>query len=469
MTLRNRLITRATEAALTARDVATERVEGFRGLRALMTRTPDANPRFEAFLIGLVGAVRDDQLPEDRTDKDVEKTARRRRRRLGAFTFVTGPLVGATNQLVDLYCDTATVCDLAAVRGYVLGDAEIAAHMLVLWSVAADVDEATAALARRDGGGVSALVAQRLSGHAQTYLPGRWTTVGLIKATWKARGLLGDVRERMTTGPVKTVLAPGRSTRALIDRAERQLATTRTALGAPPMGAGQRLRSARSVAGCLDTLEVVIDAFRSRAYVHLPVFDVAGAEWTGPGAAPDQVVSFDDVQGELVVVALWTVEGGTRIGLFPLGGDDRGLSALLLVARWRRYDASLTPDGVMPGGQLTLRSPAVPEGFVAETLRLGELPHTPRNVELVGTKLTEMVLLKAMQLIASGDEAAATRFAEAHADRAGSFEAHMQTILDDLGAWNAGVLPYVQGVATRCRAILLDALASDPQTLPVQR
>jgi hypothetical protein len=226
MSFKNRMVTRATGAAQAARDAASERLDGFRAFRRLIERTPDEDPRFEAFLEGLVRAVRDDELPEDRTEKDVEKTANKRRRRLGATAFATGPLVGATTQLVDLYCDTATMCDVASHRGHELTDAQVAAHMLVLWSVADDFDQAIAAFARDSDGGVTALLSRRLSAYAGTYQPERWTTVGLIKATWNARGLLGDARQRLTTGPVRGVIRPGKQTRDLIRRVDLQLRRT---------------------------------------------------------------------------------------------------------------------------------------------------------------------------------------------------------------------------------------------------
>ena len=220
-----RITSRATDVAQGARNAAADRLDGFPGLQALLAGSSEEDPRFERYLVRLVAAVRDDQLPEDRTAKDVHKTAKKRRRRLGMMTFAAGPMIGVASQLVDLYCDTATVCDLVSFHGYEMTDAEIAAHMLVLWSVAPDVNVATAAMAGEDNG-VATLVTRRLAGHADSYLPQKWTTVGLIKAVWKARGLFGDARERMTSGPVKTVFAPGKPTRGLIDRAEQQLATT---------------------------------------------------------------------------------------------------------------------------------------------------------------------------------------------------------------------------------------------------
>jgi hypothetical protein len=73
--------------------------------------------------------------------------ARKRRRRLGLVSFGAGPLVGVASQVADLYCETATVCDVVAIYDLDLTDERIAAHMLVLWEIVDDLDAADAAIA----------------------------------------------------------------------------------------------------------------------------------------------------------------------------------------------------------------------------------------------------------------------------------------------------------------------------------
>ena len=48
-------------------------------------------------------------------------------------------MVGTANQLVDLYCETATVVDLDRLHGLGMSDERIAAQMLVLWNITPDI------------------------------------------------------------------------------------------------------------------------------------------------------------------------------------------------------------------------------------------------------------------------------------------------------------------------------------------
>lgn len=210
---------RVTKEAAKASTAARTRIEGSSALQRLLADADQAIKN-ERLLVGFVRAVRTDEPPAGRTEAEFEKATKRRRQRLGALPFATGPLVGVGSQVVDLYCDTATMCDLVAFHGLELTDEEIAAHMLVLWSVTDDFDVALAAVAN---GGVPALVTVRLAGQASTHLPEVRTPRGAIKAIWQARALTRDVREKATSGPVKAVLMPGKATRALIARGESQL------------------------------------------------------------------------------------------------------------------------------------------------------------------------------------------------------------------------------------------------------
>src|SRR3954469_1987534 len=155
MGLRDRMEAGAARLGGAARDVTRDVAsaglrrapdEGFRSFRALFDDDDDQPASIERFLLALVATVRDDETEVDRTARDVFETARRRRRGLGFVSFGTGPLVRVSNQVADLYCDTATVCDLADVHRLALGDEQIAAHMLVLWGVAGDFDDAQAAM-----------------------------------------------------------------------------------------------------------------------------------------------------------------------------------------------------------------------------------------------------------------------------------------------------------------------------------
>jgi hypothetical protein len=206
-----------------AHELAAAGHDGFSGLRSLASGDDEPTLDSGRFLAALVGAVRSDATPEDRTTRDVYRTAKQRRRRLAAMSFSAGPLIGVASQLADLYGDTATVCDLEAVHHRGLSDDEIAAHMLVLWSVADDFEQALGAVRGDDDHGVAGLIAARLRRYAEPVLPERLTTRGAIKALWRARSLAGDVREAATAAPVRSVLLPGKPTHDYIERAEHQL------------------------------------------------------------------------------------------------------------------------------------------------------------------------------------------------------------------------------------------------------
>src|SRR3954464_1348800 len=171
MGLRDRLGAGATRLGGAARDAARDAAEaglkrapdeGFSSFRALFDDDDDQPASIERFLLALVATVRDDEPEADRTQRDVFETARRRRRGLGFVSFGTGPLVRVSNQVADLYCDTATVCDLAEVHRLALDAEQIAAHMLVLWGVADSFADATGAMNDATGLSIAALLHRRL-------------------------------------------------------------------------------------------------------------------------------------------------------------------------------------------------------------------------------------------------------------------------------------------------------------------
>jgi hypothetical protein len=223
MGVKDRMTSGAARVSGATRELAAVHGDRLGGLRSISSGDDEQPLGIERFLVGLVRAVRVDEAPEGRTTRDVNKAAARRRQRLGALSFAAGPLAGVAGQLADLYCDTATVCDLAAVHDLQLTDEVIAAHMLVLWHVTEHVDEALSAVRGRDERGVAALVAARLRQHADAQMPDTLDKRGVIKALWQARGLVGDIRRGATTRPVKAVISPGKPAKQFVERAERQL------------------------------------------------------------------------------------------------------------------------------------------------------------------------------------------------------------------------------------------------------
>lgn len=164
MGLRDRLQEQALRAGKRAQAVAADHTqragESLRGFREVLS-DEDQALSVEAYLLALVRAVRDDE-DDDWSMRDLYVRARKRRRRLGLLAIGTGPLAGVANRAADLYCETATVCDIAELHELELDDMGIAARMLVLWSVADDCEQAEAAM--RGEPPVAKLLEARLRG-----------------------------------------------------------------------------------------------------------------------------------------------------------------------------------------------------------------------------------------------------------------------------------------------------------------
>jgi len=194
--------------------------DGLRGFRGMIAGEDDAFTA-ELFLLSLVRAVRDDERDEDRSKRQVYVAARKRRRRLGLASFATGPFVGVANQIADLYCETAMVCDLAAFHGHDLSDDQIAAHMLVLWGVAEDFEAAHSSV--QGSPPIASLLGDKLFVRVDEYLPEELTKGSIVKALWEAREGVGNARKGATSEAVRTVAVTGHRTKKTIKRVESQL------------------------------------------------------------------------------------------------------------------------------------------------------------------------------------------------------------------------------------------------------
>jgi hypothetical protein len=242
MGLRDRMEAGAARLGGAARDATREAAsaglrrapdEGFRSFRELFDDDDERPVRIERFMLALVATVRGDEIEKDRDARDVFETARRRRRGLGFVSFGTGPLVRVSNQVADLYCDTATVCDLAEVHRLGLDDEQIAAHMLVLWGVADSFADATGAMNDATGLSIAGLLHRRLVlGAGGDYdgdaTPEKMSKLEAVKALWNARDALGDARDDARKGALSTIVFTGKHTKELIERAEFQLGVTGT-------------------------------------------------------------------------------------------------------------------------------------------------------------------------------------------------------------------------------------------------
>lgn len=192
------------------------------GLRELLSRfeREEGTMSPESLLIGLVKAVRDGSSEEQRTVADVAETARSRRRRLGMMSFGAGPLRGVATRLVDLYCDTAVLCEVADAHGLELSDEQVAAHMLTLWSIVDRFETGLAAIEGRGESAVSSILTTRLSAKAGDAGPKRTSARAVVTVLWDARGAVGRAGGGGATGGM---LLARRRTNRLIKRVEREL------------------------------------------------------------------------------------------------------------------------------------------------------------------------------------------------------------------------------------------------------
>jgi hypothetical protein len=179
------------------------------------------SPSVDFFLLSLVRAVRSDEFEEDRSRRQVYVAARKRRRRLGILALTLGPLAGVANQIADLYCETAVICDLADFHGQDLADAQVVAHMLVLWQIADDFDSARRSIAGNPP--IASLLGQRLTEGLDERLPEELTKRSIVKALWDVRADLDAARKGATGEAVRTVAFSGHRTKKVISRVEMQL------------------------------------------------------------------------------------------------------------------------------------------------------------------------------------------------------------------------------------------------------
>jgi hypothetical protein len=182
----------------------------------------------------------------------------------------------------------------------------------------------------------------------------------------------------------------------------------------------------------------------------MPALAPAGYTWLNDGAAPDLVMAFSDQDGHPILAAFWDRPDGTTSGLFPLGSGDRQLEQMPIIGHWKQRDRSLTSIGTFPGRLVRYEVPELPNDYFANILTLGGYPTSQFNQRIMTAHVAMMLKLKAHQHISSQDQRMASRFADTHDG------ASPQQILEDLGTWNYGVVPYIQDLPGRIQGLLLE-------------
>ena len=233
------------------------------------------------------------------------------------------------------------------------------------------------------------------------------------------------------------------------------------------LGPGLTVTSALDPDGCLRALDRTLLSFRVPEYTHLPTFTKASWAWTGePALAPAIVVICADLPGDHLLVALWPDGGGTRIGLVPLGGEDQqaGDMESAMLAAWRQRDSSLARmAGDLGAGLLRLVAPLLPAGYAEEIVAAAGYRPTRPNTQII-TRIARGLLLGWTQLfIDQREPRAARRFVRRHSLRQPVNDADLQQIIDDLARVDPGLLPYLQWLPVRTRALMLE-FSQDPNS-----
>ena len=231
----------------------------------------------------------------------------------------------------------------------------------------------------------------------------------------------------------------------------------------PVSGPGLVLTSALDLDGCLRALGRTLLGFRVPEYTHLPPFTEASWAWNGErGQAPQTVIICTDRAGDYVLVAFWPDSAGCRIGLAPLSGgraagQQAGEPEWPMATAWRLRDISLSrPAGVLAAGMIRLVPPVLPPGWVAEILSAAGYRPTRRNTRIAARAAGSLFLGRAELFIGPRKPRAARRFVRRHSRRQPRKEAALQEIIDDLARNDPGVLPYLQWLPVRARAMMLE-------------
>lgn len=262
-----------------------------------------------------------------------------------------------------------------------------------------------------------------------------------------------------------------------------QANTTSTSTGTPSigLGSGRRLRSDLPLADCVAHLKAIVAGYEPpngtlvESIPYREPLVTPGWRWGGrPSEQPSQVVYFHDGGGEATFAAFTPIaEGGTQIGIFPLGTGDQRLTPMPITGHWKQRDASLTSTGTIPAEQLIVLPPPAPENLADDILTTSGYAFTFDNVLAVMMNCRRLILFIAHQFIASEDPRRADQFVKSHSDsdiddidrsvrgNGGNAERdYYQNVLDDLGRWNPVVLFYIQDLPMKVRAITLTAIVT---------
>lgn len=229
--------------------------------------------------------------------------------------------------------------------------------------------------------------------------------------------------------------------------------------GTGAMGSGRRLQSSLTPQQCAQVLQEIFEGYTPRKYPELPHLVPTGIQWTAQEGVPVLALSGSDQTDDFLLFTFATVPGGTQAGLFPLGSGDARLN-LPVVGHWKMRDNSLTSTGTWPAATVRLTPPPVTDDLVDSTLAAAGYPVTPANRQRLAAMMFDMFLTKSWEFIrGQSGEGVAKRFIDAQRQAANwdSLTGPIRAALQALAEWNTGVLPYVQDLPYRVRALLIEA------------
>lgn len=222
----------------------------------------------------------------------------------------------------------------------------------------------------------------------------------------------------------------------------------------PTLGEGRHLRTTLPVDRAVEAFGTALSRLREPQYPEMPFLHVPGWTWLGPAAERPRTARVGYQQDKEFLFATFSEDGaGTSVGLFPLSmGDEQ-----FLVSAWKQLDSSLSSMGRLPAGLISLDSPPVDPGIVAEMLAKEGRPASSHNLAVVGDMFTRQIVLKLYQFLESEDPRAARAFADRHQPRSDGSVDVAQKALEEFAAMMPRALPYMQDITMRIRAIMLQS------------
>ena len=135
---------------------------------------------------------------------------------------------------------------------------------------------------------------------------------------------------------------------------------------------------------------------------------------------------------------------------------------LPLIGHWSQRDGSLTSIGQVEAG-LAISAPPVPDHYVEELVERLGLPVDQENWTKAAAELRQMFVLKAVTFVQQESQSVANQFIDDHKEVPLGVDG-LRLILGSLSRWKTGVIPYIQDIPPRVRALIIEAGSlSDPQ------